>query len=155
MATQSVRSSCRMCHGVCQVLVHLEENRVKKITGDPDSLISRGFLCPKGAASPELLYHPERLTKPLRRVGARGENRWEEISWEKALDEMADRFSRIKRESGAEYVAITHGTRSTVYRVCRPFCQRLWDAQYFWSRILLFCPSGRSQRVLTWATADC
>lgn len=105
-----VRSSCRMCHGVCQVLVHLEGDRVVKITGDPDSPTSRGYLCPKGAASPELLYHPDRLTHPLRRVGNRGENNWKRISWDEALDEIAARFGAIKEESGAEYVAVCQGT---------------------------------------------
>lgn len=64
-----VRSPCRGCHGVCQVLVHLKGDRVVKVTGDPDSPTSRGYLCPKGSAAPELLYHPDRLTHPLRRVG--------------------------------------------------------------------------------------
>ncbi len=105
-----VRSACRGCHGVCQVLVHLKGDRVVKVTGDPDSPTSRGYLCPKGSASPELLYHPDRLTHPLRRVGKRGENRWKKVSWEEALSEMADKFTRIKRESGAEFVAIGQGT---------------------------------------------
>ena len=105
-----VRSACRGCHGVCQVLVHLEGDRVVKITGDPDSPTSRGYLCPKGSAAPELLYHPDRLTHPLRRVGDRGENRWEKVSWEEALNETAEKLSQIKRESGAEFVAIGQGT---------------------------------------------
>ena len=105
-----VRSSCRMCHGVCQVLVHLDGDRVVKVTGDPDSPTSRGYLCPKGAASPELLYHPDRVTHPLRRRGKRGENSWERVSWEEALDEMAERLGSIKRESGPEYFAMMQGT---------------------------------------------
>jgi len=105
-----VRSACRGCHGVCQVLVHLREGRVVKVTGDPDSPTSRGYLCPKGSAAPELLYHPDRLTHPLRRVGKRGENKWEKVSWEDALSEMTDGLSQIKRESGAEFVAIGQGT---------------------------------------------
>jgi anaerobic selenocysteine-containing dehydrogenase len=105
-----VRSACRGCHGVCQVLVHLKGDRVVKVTGDPDSPTSRGYLCPKGSAAPELLYHSDRLTHPLRRVGGRGENRWEKVSWEEALNEMADKLTRIKRESGAEFVAIGQGT---------------------------------------------
>ncbi len=107
---RTVRSACRGCHGVCQVLVHLEGNRVVKVTGDPDSPTSRGYLCPKGKAAPELLYHPDRLTRPLRRVGERGKNRWKEVSWQEALSEMVDRFTRIKEESGAEFVAMAQGT---------------------------------------------
>lgn len=105
-----IRSTCRMCHGVCRVLVHLEGDRVVKVTGDPESPTSRGYICPKGAASPELLYHAERITEPLRRKSARGENKWEPISWEEALDEMAARLSSIRDESGPEHFALVQGT---------------------------------------------
>ena len=108
--TRSVRSSCRGCHGVCQVLVHLDGDRVVKVTGDPHSPTSRGYICPKGQAAPEVLYHPDRLRYPLRRVGARGENKWERISWDEALADMAARFDRIRRESGSEYLGIGQGT---------------------------------------------
>ncbi len=107
---QIVRSSCRMCHGVCQVLVHLEGNRVVKITGDKESPTSKGYLCPKGAASPELLYHPDRITTPLRRVGKRTENKWEKISWEEAYDEIAGKLDAIRKESGSEYFGMLQGT---------------------------------------------
>ncbi|MFC1863856.1 molybdopterin-dependent oxidoreductase [Thermodesulfobacteriota bacterium] len=107
---QIIRSSCRGCHGVCQVLIHMEGDRVVKVVGDPDSQTSRGYLCPKGAAGPELLYHPDRLKYPLRRAGDRGKNRWKRISWDEALDEIAERFDKIKNESGAEYVALSQGT---------------------------------------------
>ncbi|MCZ7665121.1 MAG: molybdopterin-dependent oxidoreductase [Thermoleophilia bacterium] len=109
-ARRTVRSSCRMCHGVCQVLVHLEGDRVVRVTGDPDSPTSRGYICAKGRASPELLYHPDRLTHPLRRVGARGEGRWERVSWDDALDEIAARILSIRDESGAEFVGLCQGT---------------------------------------------
>ncbi len=105
-----VRSSCRMCHGVCQVLVHMEEERVVKITGDPESLTSQGYICHKGRASPELLYHPDRLLYPMRRRGHRGENRWERVSWEEALGEMAEKLKAVKDESGPEYFAMMQGT---------------------------------------------
>jgi anaerobic selenocysteine-containing dehydrogenase len=108
--TRIVRSSCRGCHGVCQVLVHLKGERITRITGDPDSPTSRGYICPKGAASAEMLYHPDRIQYPLRRAGARGENRWERVSWEEALSEMAVRFDRIRKESGSEFLAVAQGT---------------------------------------------
>jgi len=99
-----------MCHGVCQVLVHFEGDRIVRISGDPESPTSKGYLCPKGAASPELLYHPDRLTHPLRKVVHRGENRWQRISWDEALDEMAGKLEAIKRDSGSEYFAMMQGT---------------------------------------------
>jgi anaerobic selenocysteine-containing dehydrogenase len=99
-----------MCHGVCQVLVHLKDGKVTKVTGDPQSPTSRGYLCPKGAASPDLLYHPDRLTHPLRRAGARGANHWERISWDAALCEMTARLDAIRKESGSEYLGMMQGT---------------------------------------------
>lgn len=110
MSERIVRSACRMCHGVCQVLLHLEGDRVVKVTGDPDSPTSRGYICPKGKASPELLYHPDRLLYPLRRKGERGENKWERISWDEALGEMAERLDAVREESGSEYFGMMQGT---------------------------------------------
>ncbi len=109
-ATRVVRTSCRGCHGVCQVLVHMEGDRVVRVAGDPDSPTSRGYLCPKGAAGPEILYHKDRLTHPLKRAGNRGENRWERISWDEAISEIAGRLDRVRRESGTEYFAMAQGT---------------------------------------------
>jgi anaerobic selenocysteine-containing dehydrogenase len=108
--TRIIRTSCRGCHGVCQVLVHMEGQKVVKVAGDPESPTSRGYLCPKGAAAPEILYHKDRLTHPLRRAGGRGENKWERVSWDEAITEIADRFDRVRRESGTEYLAVAQGT---------------------------------------------
>ncbi len=106
-----VRTACRGCHGVCQVFVHVDETgTVRRVTGDPDSATSRGYLCPKGAAGPEVLYHPDRLTRPLRRKGPRGGGQWETISWEEALSEIAGVFDTVRRESGSEYLAMCQGT---------------------------------------------
>jgi anaerobic selenocysteine-containing dehydrogenase len=108
--TRIIRSSCRGCHGVCQVLVHLEGEKIVQVSGDPASPTSRGFICPKGIAAPEMLYHPDRLKFPMRRTAARGENKWERISWNAAISDMTDRFDSIRRESGTEYLAIAQGT---------------------------------------------
>ncbi|MCP3923181.1 MAG: molybdopterin-dependent oxidoreductase [Desulfobacterales bacterium] len=105
-----IKSSCRMCHGVCQVNVHLDGDKVVKVTGDPDSITSKGFICPKGKASPELLYHPDRITSPMRRVGKKGENKWEKISWDEALLEMSEKMNGIREIYGAEYFSLIHGT---------------------------------------------
>ncbi|MBL7208474.1 MAG: molybdopterin-dependent oxidoreductase [Dehalococcoidia bacterium] len=105
-----IRSACRMCHGVCQVLVHMDGDRVVKVTGDPDSHTSKGYICPKGRASPELLYHPDRLTYPLLRAGERGENKWQRISWDEALDLMAEKLRQVREESGPEYFGMMQGT---------------------------------------------
>ena len=105
-----VKSACRMCHGVCGVLVHMKNGRVTRVTGDPDCPTSLGYTCTKGRASPELLYHPDRLKYPLRRVGARGENKWQKISWDEALDTVASEFLKVKSEFGVQSIAGVQGT---------------------------------------------
>lgn len=110
MNREFVRSNCRMCHGVCGVLVHLEDGKVVKIEGDPHSPLSNGYTCAKGRASIELLYHPDRLKYPLRRVGERGEGKWKRISWTEALDEIAYKFLKVKCEYGPQSIAVIHGT---------------------------------------------
>lgn len=105
-----VRSTCRMCHGVCGVLVHIKDGKVIKVTGDPQSPTSHGYICAKGKASPELLYHPNRLTYPIKRAGARGENKWQKISWDEALDTVANRLMEVKKKYGVESIVGTQGT---------------------------------------------
>jgi len=105
-----VKSTCRMCHGICGVLVHIRDGRVIKVSGDPDCSTSLGYTCAKGRASPELLYHPDRLKFPLKRVGAKGENKWQRISWEEALDTISSEFLKVKREFGVQSIASLQGT---------------------------------------------
>ena len=103
------KSACRTCHGGCGVLVHVENGKVVKIQGDPESPLNRGRLCPKGMASIELLYHPDRLKHPLKRAGKRGQGKWERISWEEALNTMASRIADIKAAYGPESIALGQG----------------------------------------------
>jgi anaerobic selenocysteine-containing dehydrogenase len=139
---RTIRSACRGCHGVCQVLVHLEGDRVVQVTGDPDSPTSRGYLCPKGKAAPALLYHPDRLTHPLRRVGARGENRWKQVSWEEALSEMVENFNQIKQESGAEFVAMAQGTGKPCTEWTSRFANAFGTPNFVGPAHICFLPRG-------------
>jgi anaerobic selenocysteine-containing dehydrogenase len=60
---------------MCGILLTLDKGKVIKVEGDPDSPFNQGHICPKGRALPELLYHPNRLTQPLKRTGAKGEGK--------------------------------------------------------------------------------
>jgi anaerobic selenocysteine-containing dehydrogenase len=115
-----VKSHCRMCHGGCGVLVYLKEENVVKIAGDPDCPINHGTLCSKGIASPQLVYHPERLRHPLRRKGPKASGRWERISWDEALDSLAGRILSYKENFGAESIVMGYGTgrenEAAIYR---------------------------------------
>ncbi|MGA3083370.1 MAG: molybdopterin-dependent oxidoreductase [Thermodesulfobacteriota bacterium] len=99
----------RMDHGGCGLLVEVQEGRIVRIKGDPQCSISHGYICPKGLASAERTRHPDRLTRPLLRQGARGEGQWELISWAEALQFVAERLNRIRREHGPEAVVFAQG----------------------------------------------
>ena len=115
-----VKSHCRGCHGGCGVLVYVRDGRVEKIAGDPDCPISHGTVCSKGLAAAQIAYHPDRLTHPVRRVGPKGSGRWERISWDEALDAIAERINTYKAEHGAESVVLGYGTgrenEAAIYR---------------------------------------
>ena len=115
-----VRSVCRMCHGSCGVKVYVEDGRAVKVEGDPDHPVSRGYVCVKGLASLELAYHPDRLRHPLKRAGERGEGKWERVSWNQALSEIASGLLEIRRSHGSEAVVFAHGTnREYIHMVIR------------------------------------
>jgi anaerobic selenocysteine-containing dehydrogenase len=115
-----VKSHCRMCHGGCGVIVYTKGGRACKIAGDPDCPINHGTLCSKGIASTQLAYHPDRLTYPVRRRGPKGSGNWERISWNEALDTIAERIKGYKKEFGAESIVTGYGTgrenEAVIYR---------------------------------------
>ncbi len=98
-----------MDHGGCALLVGVKNNRIVKIKGDPDGFLNKGYICPKAIASPGRLTHPARLTSPLKRIGDRGQGRWEKISWEDAIQEVAGNLNRIRETHGARSVAFCQG----------------------------------------------
>ena len=112
-----VRSVCQACHCECGVLVHVSHGKVTKIEGDPEHPMNRGFICLKGRAQPQVVHHPDRLKYPMRRAGERGSGKWERISWDEALDEIAGKFTEVKEKYGPESIATIHGTgpRPTLY----------------------------------------
>lgn len=99
----------RMDHGGCSLLVGVKDNRIVSVKGDPEGFLNKGYICPKGAVSPDRLTHPDRLKHPLRRVGKKGEGKWEQISWPEALGTIADNLNQIKEKHGARAVAFGVG----------------------------------------------
>jgi len=105
-----VKTHCaRMDHGGCGLLVGVKDNKIVKIKGDPDGFLNKGYICPKGVASPDRLTHPDRLKYPLKRVGKRGDGKWERISWEEALQYTAENLNKIKEKYGPKGVAFGVG----------------------------------------------
>jgi anaerobic selenocysteine-containing dehydrogenase len=102
---------CHICAGHCAVKATVEDGRVVDIAPDRESGLPNE-LCPvkKGRLSiPEVLAHPDRLKYPLKRVGERGEGKWQRISWDEALDTIAGKLLEFKEKYGPESVALCLG----------------------------------------------
>lgn len=99
------RSVCALdCPDSCGLLVNIENGRGSRLRGDPAHPVTRGFLCGKVAQYLEREYSPARLLYPQRRVGAKGEGKFERISWNEALDTIAVRLNAVAQEYGSEAI---------------------------------------------------
>jgi anaerobic selenocysteine-containing dehydrogenase len=105
-----VKTGCLLCQAGCGLLVHMENNEIVKIMGDPESPVNRGNLCLKGAACLDRLYHPDRLKYPLQRAGDRGSGQWRRVSWDEALDTVAEALKKVKTKYGPESVIFIRGS---------------------------------------------
>ena len=79
MSIKTVRTLCFECHSRCGVLLEVENGKIIGIKGDKDHPFSHGYTCPKGRAVREIIYHPDRITHPLKRIGEKGEGKFEKI----------------------------------------------------------------------------
>src|SRR5277367_6597506 len=92
------------CPDCCSLLVNVEDGHASRLRGNPDHPVTRGFLCGKVAKYLEREYSPERLLYPHKRIGAKGEGRFTRVSWDEALDTIADRLQRVADEHGPEAI---------------------------------------------------
>ncbi len=92
------------CPDSCGLIAEVEEGRVTKLCGDKDHPVTRGVICRKMRRYPERLYGSERVLYPQRRIGAKGEGRFARISWDEALDLIAERLAGIARRDGGEAI---------------------------------------------------
>jgi anaerobic selenocysteine-containing dehydrogenase len=106
---KKVMSTCLGCIGNCGMIYEVEDDRIVKIQGNPESQLTKGHVCPKGLAIETLRSSHERLKKPLKRKGERGEGKWAEISWDEALFYTADRLAQVKQEYGPEAFVVSIG----------------------------------------------
>jgi len=102
---QVFQTLCRMCDDHCAINVYMEEGRIADIDGYEEHPWNRGRLCSKGRAAIDLVYHPDRLLKPLKRTPSG----WQEIPLEQALDEIAGKLARIRDAHGARSIGVWKG----------------------------------------------
>ncbi len=113
------RAMCRWCHSQCRVAVSTKDGRLDSIDEDKtdprwEMILPRTRACPRLRAAKEYVYHADRVRFPLKRKGERGENRWERVEWDQALDDIAKKLESIKQSYGPESLMVTSGTGRTM-----------------------------------------
>src|ERR1700756_5571051 len=125
-----VHAFCPLCIARCGAVAVVENGRFARLEPDPEHPTGQA-LCAKGRAAPELVYHPERLTRPLRppRPKSDPDPGWEPIGWDAALDQTAAAMRRIAERYGPQAVALTlSSTSATAIGDSSGFIQRLANA---------------------------
>jgi len=112
MAVEVKRSNCFQCWHRCQVLVHIEDGRIIRLKPDRET-IKNNRLCVKAGTAVDFHNHSSRLDYPLKRVGKRGEDKWQRIHWDQAMEEIAQRLDEIRSSYGPEAVVALGGTIHT------------------------------------------
>lgn len=92
------------CPDTCGLLVHKVNGKISKVEGNPEHPVTKGAICNKVRHMAERIHHPERLMTPLRRVGPKGEGKFEEISWEEAINEITGKYKELAVEYGPESI---------------------------------------------------
>jgi anaerobic selenocysteine-containing dehydrogenase len=114
---------CNLCEAICGLELTIEGRDVVGVRGNPADPLSRGHVCPKGVAIADVYADPDRLRRPVKRVGEGADATWQEIGWDEAFDLVADNLARILNEHGDDALgvylgnpnahslgAMTHGT---------------------------------------------
>lgn len=118
LAAQSgvVSGLCGVCPAGCGLDIRLEEGYIRQVSPRKDH--PQGICCPRGIHAPEIVYSPDRLLHPLRRVGPRGTDQFERVSWDEALDTVADQFQKIIAQYGPEALCVHTGRGSFERSLC-------------------------------------
>ncbi|MGQ9797672.1 MAG: molybdopterin-containing oxidoreductase family protein [Ignavibacterium sp.] len=107
---QKIPTYCDLCFWKCGAIAYLKDGELWKVEGNPLDPLSKGRLCPRGTGGVGAHFDEDRLKAPLIRKSLRGEEKWVEVTWDEALDYIADKMNRIKSQYGPESVALfSHG----------------------------------------------
>jgi anaerobic selenocysteine-containing dehydrogenase len=145
-ARATVQGVCRLCTMHCGVVATVENGHLVRVEGDPTSK-TRGFVCLHGHSTPEVVHSPDRVKRPLKRVG----DSFVEVGWDQALAEIAERMNRIKAQHGARAVAVQTGwpfVRHPLVPFLHRFCRAFGTPNL--ATVASLCESsGRMGRALT------
>ncbi len=118
---------CGMCGpggpgGGCGIYAFTKNGRFLRVAGMDEAPTNRGALCSKAHAAPQWVYSPDRLTHPLRRIGKKGENKFEKISWDEAIAHIADVLLQQKEQYGPESLSILSPAKRSYSEYLQRFC---------------------------------
>ncbi|MBC8338953.1 MAG: molybdopterin-dependent oxidoreductase [Alphaproteobacteria bacterium] len=108
-ARQAISSACWQCVSRCPIIGYVEDGRLVKVEGQPNSIRTDGKICAKAQAGPNQVYDPDRILYPMKRAGKRGEGKWKRISWDEALTEVAGRLKKLRDEGHPEKFMFHYG----------------------------------------------
>ena len=106
---EAIPTACWQCVTRDSMIGFVEDGRLKKLEGHPDSIRTLGKLCAKGQAGVNQVYFPDRILHPLKRVGKRGEHQWKRISWDEALDLVASKLKPLRDAGTPELFMYQYG----------------------------------------------
>jgi anaerobic selenocysteine-containing dehydrogenase len=141
MGTETRQTWCGLCHNRCGLEVDVVDGRAVALRGDRAHPVNEGRTCERGRLLLEHLYHPDRLNHPLKRVGERGSGTWERVSWDRALDDIAERLAAQRKEHGAQTLAHTRGTHRTYHWDARRFLNLFGSPNLTGANPICYCPS--------------
>ncbi len=105
------RCICGFCStGSCQLLETVKDGKIVKVEPDWESPFNPGPYCQKWKYSVEYIYHKDRPMYPMKRIGKRGEGKWQRISWEQAYSEISSKLKELGEKFGYETICGFHGT---------------------------------------------
>lgn len=126
------RSTCTLCPGGCGIRVRKIDNRAVKIEGAEGHPLNDGGICILGLSGLQLLYGPTRIKTPLKRVGDRGQGRWQTISWKQAIAEVAAKLGEIRSQGAPQSVGcIAPKDAGTVPQLLRRFMSAYGSPNFF------------------------
>src|SRR2546426_533224 len=102
-------TTCQQCGAGCGTIVRSVEGRAKKVEGNPDHPLNQGKLCARGQATVQAQYHPDRIQGPLKRSGDRGSGKFENITWDEALNQLVGQLRSVRQRGRASDVAFITG----------------------------------------------
>lgn len=135
----------------CGVTCYVKDGKIIKVEGTDGHPTNHGLLCPKGQANRQYVYRKDRILTPLRRVGERGEGKFEPITWDEAYDEIVRRFQKVKADYGPSSVAFYSGYNKWYRLLLQRLCYSFGSVNYGTESSSCFTSTIMSWRIATGA----